>query len=144
MKTLKIYMAKKLLIPSFAILFLLGAAAGVFVKSYLEKSFIQHRSRFILLMNVPVNDVYTIFKAVSDQDVGTRIAAYYASGDMNSMGLDFLMKRFDQENEYAAKRTILFVIKNVDLKTYKELVRKNPQFAEKKGFIVKERLQGMQ
>jgi hypothetical protein len=141
MKILKMSMSKKMLPSLFLILFICGAAAGVFVKSYLERSLIQHQSRFILLMNVPVQDVYTIFKAVSDQDVGTRIAAYYASGDMNSMSLDFLLKRFDKENELAAKRTILFVIKNIDLAKYAELVRKYPQFAEKKGFIVKERLQ---
>jgi hypothetical protein len=133
--------SEKLLPVLFILLFLFGAAAGVGVKSYFEKSFIQNKSRFILLMNVPVNDVYTIFKAVSDQDVGIRIAAYYASGDMNSMSLDFLVKRFDQENETAAKRTILFVIKKINIKKYEELVSRYPQFDDKKGFIAKEKLQ---
>jgi hypothetical protein len=143
MKKMKKPVSKILLIPVFTVLFLFGTAAGVGTKSYLEKSFIQNRSRLILLMNVPVNDIYTIFKAVSSHDVGTRIAAYYGSGDMNSVSLDFLLERFKKENEFAAKRTILFVIKKMNSKKYEELVRQNPQFAEKKGFIAKEKLQSM-
>lgn len=115
---------RKFYIAGFLLL-ITGFTIGIGAYFLAISSLAEQKSRAFLLFSAASEKLYRPVRSFYSDNIHERIAAYYSSLEINYISADFLKKRFDEETQPAAKRTILYVIKIKNKKMYDELKSKS-------------------
>ena len=94
----------------FPVLILVGFIAGRFVGRGLVTSLILKNSMFPLLLSRPVNQFYDMYLLINSANPYSRLSGYYSLVDNKMINNQFLMERFQKEENYVIKRTILWIL----------------------------------
>jgi hypothetical protein len=120
------------------VLMIAGFGAGILLFSILISGFAEQKSRSLLLFSTaseklsrPVNGFYS-------NDINERIASYYSALEFDYISAEFLKKRYEEETQPAAKRTVLYVLRQKNQKMYENIKAKS-DIADKKFRDIHER-----
>jgi hypothetical protein len=114
----------------FPVLILMGFIAGRFVGKGLVTNLILKDSMFPLLLSRPVNQFYDMYILINSRNPYTRLSGYYSLIDNKMINNQFLMERYQNEENYVIKRTILWILSFSEdsdsvLKFYSSIFDKN-------------------
>ena len=94
----------------FPVLILMGFIMGRFFGKGFVTNLILKDSMFPLLLSRPVNQFYDMYILINSRNPYSRLSGYYSLIDNKMINNQFLMERYQNEENYVTKRTILWIL----------------------------------
>jgi hypothetical protein len=117
----------------FLVFLISGFFSGRFVGNRFLSNLIFSNGAFPLLISRPVVQFYEMTVLLNSGNPYSRLSGYYALLDNRMINTRFLMERFNKEQDYTIKRTILWILSFSDdtgdvLKFYASVFHNNDPF----------------
>jgi len=92
------------------VLLVFGYWSGRFIGNRFLLNLISSDSLFPLLISRPVDQFYEIALLLNSRNPYSRLSGYYSLLDNKMINTQFLMERFQKEENYTIKRSILWIL----------------------------------
>jgi hypothetical protein len=94
----------------FPVLIITGIIMGRFIGNRFVASMVLKNSTLPLLFTRPVNQFYDMYVLMNSGNPYSRLSGYYSLIDNKMINNEFLMERYQKEENFAIKRTILWIL----------------------------------